>query len=742
MKKIININLSGRVIPIEDSAYQQLQQYLESLRKHFANEEGRDEIINDIESRIAELMNEHIRKGAAHISDEYVQEIINTMGRPEDFDEAEAEFERQATGSSSSQGSSSGNYQQSRFSSRRFYRDVNDKFIGGVCSGLASYLNVDPAIVRIIFAILAFGGWGSGFLIYILLWIFVPAKDVESYSGKRLYRNPDDKVIGGVAGGLAAYFDRKTWEMRLIFVAPLILSALSGPFFIPNIFFGSLSGTFLLAYIILWIVLPEANSPYQKMEMRGEQVDINSIKNNVQEGYSNVKQRVKEWSKEVAQTAEELGEKAKTFSQTRGREFGNEFSNTINRSTNGIGHAFGVLFKAFFFIIFGSIAFGLFVAIMSLFFGGLAWWPMSNFIWTSGTQQWLTWATIILFFLVPIIAFITWIIRRLINARSANNYMGWIFGGLWTLGWVALMFTIASFAKDFRQYESVEVPVAISPNVKDHLTVTVSKEELNYNGNFGWITADEWEGWDLSKDSLKLAWVSFETKLSPDDQYHVSLKKYAAGSDEADALKRAEALQYSVNAYDSVIDLSNGLVISSNSKFRNQKVVVVIEVPVGKKLRFHESINRKLSPVTIKSRRTRDGNRFEIHRSENYWWRSNVYYTMQANGQLVDESSPVMESKKPADGYRYSDGNNRVTPKAADTIESDIEKQIRQAKEKKEAIEREKEETERRLKELEKIQKETKKLGTTYQQAPARKEAVADRSFGIPPSVITIISWI
>jgi site-specific recombinase XerD len=65
MKKIININLSGRVIPIEDAAYDSLQRYIESLRRYFANEEGRDEIINDIESRIAELMNDKVKKGAA-----------------------------------------------------------------------------------------------------------------------------------------------------------------------------------------------------------------------------------------------------------------------------------------------------------------------------------------------------------------------------------------------------------------------------------------------------------------------------------------------------------------------------------------------------------------------------------------------------------------------------------------------------------------------------------------------------
>ena len=89
MKKIININLSGRVIPIEDAAYENLQAYIESLRRYFANEESRDEIINDIESRIAELMSEKVRKGASCITDADVDEIATSMGRPEDF-EAEA----------------------------------------------------------------------------------------------------------------------------------------------------------------------------------------------------------------------------------------------------------------------------------------------------------------------------------------------------------------------------------------------------------------------------------------------------------------------------------------------------------------------------------------------------------------------------------------------------------------------------------------------------------------------------
>src|ERR1700681_3020789 len=86
MKKIININFHSRVVPIEETAYEILQQYIESLRRYFANEEGRDEIVSDIENRFAELFSETLKKGATCITDADVNTIIASMGRPEDFE--------------------------------------------------------------------------------------------------------------------------------------------------------------------------------------------------------------------------------------------------------------------------------------------------------------------------------------------------------------------------------------------------------------------------------------------------------------------------------------------------------------------------------------------------------------------------------------------------------------------------------------------------------------------------------
>lgn len=656
MKKIININLSGRVIPIEDSAYEKLQNYIDSLRRYFAHEEGRDEIINDIESRIAELMNEKVRKSGGAITDADVDEIAASMGKVEDF-----EAEAAAEAAESARPTGEKEYTRTeRKRHGRLYRDSSDKFIGGVCSGIANYLNTDPAIVRILFAIITFGGFGFGFLIYLLLWIVLPEKDLENFSGKRLYRNPDDRVIGGVAGGLAAYFGTNSTTLRWIFAAPLLLSIffsmLSGftwhyDFNIfPNIVFGSLSGTFILAYIILWMVLPEARSTYEKMEMRGEKVDVNTIRQNVQEGLGSVKDRVHGWTEEVKESAQNISAKAREFANTRGKQFASEVSEQARSGGRGIGHAIGVLFKAFFLFVAGTIAFGLFVGLIALIFGGVAWWPINDFLWTSEWQKAYAWGTVLLFFGVPLIGFIVWIIRRILRVRSKNNYLGWIFGSLWAIGWVAATLLVTSIVKDFRIKEHYDVPVTLTAPAANNMIVAVSQPELQYSGTFGWID-DDATGWDLARDSMRLSNISFDTKASPDSFYHVTIRKYAFGSSDDEAIERAQAIKYSVISRDSVLDLGNGYAIFKENKFRGQHVEIEIMIPVGKKIRFDESIRSKLNPADFRVRRSyRSRNGIDIHydRDYSFRFRTGVDYTMGIDGRLTSDGKAVEEK-----GYRY-----------------------------------------------------------------------------------------
>ena len=655
MKKIININLAGRVVPIEDSAYESLQRYIESLRRYFANEEGRDEIINDIESRIAELMNEKVRRGASAVTDADMEEMISSMGRVEDFEKEEKE-----TSATAEQTSNSYSQHQAYKKPRgRLYRDSSDKLLGGVCSGIANYMNFDPAVVRLLFAIVTFGGFGFGFLLYIVLWIVLPQQNLDNYYGKRLFRNPDDKVIAGVAGGLGAYFNIHTWVIRLILVSPLLLNILFGTFngiffawhrnIFPNVFIAPFTGTFVLAYIILWIVLPEARSPFEKMEMRGETVDVNRIRQNVQEGMGNFKNRMQSWSEEVKTTAENWTKEAKEYASYRGKTFANEVRETARPAARGIGHVIGVIFKAFFIFVAGCIALSLFVALLALIFGGITSWPVNNFLWTSNLQKLSAWGTLLFFITVPVVAFMTWLIRRVVNARR-GNHLGWIFGGLWTIGWVCAVVFAASIAKDLRVYDrtnAIDVPITQPAN--ERLIVKVNEPEIHYSGSIWWIH-DNNADWDISDDTMKYNNVKIRTEKSEDSAYHVKIYKYSAGNSLADAQNRATKAIFNVSSQDSILNIGSGLTIDKHSKFRGQGVIVEIDVPAGKKIRFDESVVYAYNPWIF--RKTNRANRYWGNHWQSDWndedyfrndLKPNTDYTMNAKGDLIDDTNPVNE---------------------------------------------------------------------------------------------------
>jgi phage shock protein PspC (stress-responsive transcriptional regulator) len=661
MKKIININLSGRVIPIEDSAYESLQRYVESLRRYFANEEGRDEIINDIESRIAELMNDKIRKGASAVTEADIEEIIQSMGRVEDFEEAETiESATAATAADTDD-----QHQRKRQSKGRLYRDNSDKLLGGVCSGIASYMNVDPSVIRLLFAIITFGGFGFGFLLYILLWIILPAKDLDTYVGKRLFRNPDDKIIGGVAGGLAAYFNKSAKTIRIIFAAPLILniffSLINGFFSVwrfhyspVDIAFGSITSTFILVYIVLWIVLPEARSNFEKMEMRGEKVDVNSIRQNIQEGMGDVKSRAQAWGNEVKDSARQFGEKARDFAGTRGKTFAQEASQAVRPVAKGIGHAIGVLFKAFFIFVAGSIAFGLFVGLMVLIFGGgTVLWPLKqallDFVLDGFWQKLFFWGTVLFFIAVPLIAFLTWLIRRIMRRKSQRNYLGWTFAGLWMIGIFSLIGLITSMAHDFSIEEEVPISVNMSNNIDSTLVVTVTEPRVRFRGDLFFVDADN-NGWNFTDDSLQLGNVRVDVDASKDSNYHVVIVKSSRGrsSNQAEAL--AQRIRYNASSYDSLLDLGSGYALARSDKFRGQEVEVQILVPIGKKIRFDESVAEKFYPFRIRMNKRYYGNRaWNYDNVYVFGFKTNTEYTMNASGRLQSKEDEEKERQENLD---------------------------------------------------------------------------------------------
>ncbi|NNF35911.1 MAG: PspC domain-containing protein [Saprospiraceae bacterium] len=210
MNKIFNVNLGGYPFTIDEDAYHNLNRYLDTIKRHFSDSEGCDEILYDIEVRMAELFQDKA-KGKAIISMKELDEVIKILGRPEDFGAEAIEDDEEPVVS------------QKR--ARRRHR-----------------MN----------------------------------------TGKRLFRNPDEKIIGGVASGLSAYFgiSDPVW-LRLGFL------------------FLAISGVGILPYIVLWIIVPTAKTSGDKLEMRGEPVNVNNIAKTVEEELTDLSERITEMTKDL-----------------------------------------------------------------------------------------------------------------------------------------------------------------------------------------------------------------------------------------------------------------------------------------------------------------------------------------------------------------------------------------------------------------------------------------------------------
>jgi phage shock protein PspC (stress-responsive transcriptional regulator) len=141
MKITVSINLGGYSFNIDEDAYAELKRYLKNLELHFAGEESSSEILSDIESRMSELFRSKLTTYKQVINIEDVRQVESVMGTPEDISDNEGPSAR-------------------------------DKFIGGVCAGIAAYWNIELWLVRVIFFVLAM--MGVGILIYLILYIVLP----------------------------------------------------------------------------------------------------------------------------------------------------------------------------------------------------------------------------------------------------------------------------------------------------------------------------------------------------------------------------------------------------------------------------------------------------------------------------------------------------------------------------------------------------------------------------------------
>jgi phage shock protein PspC (stress-responsive transcriptional regulator) len=265
MKKNISINISGIIFHIEEDGYEVLRKYLDSINKYFSAFDDSSEILADIESRIAEILLSKLSEGKQVVTADDIHSLMTTMGSVNDFKaaeeqdfpagEARAEEKKAPTGKAAAE--------------KKLFRDEKIKVLGGVCAGLAHYFNIDPVWPRIILALLFFASYGALLIAYIIFWIVIPASTTleDEPSVKKMFRNTEKKVVGGVASGIASYFGADPTLIRVLFVL-----------------FAIFGGLGIVVYIIMWIALPEAKTITEKMQMQGEPVTLSNIESSVKRG--------------------------------------------------------------------------------------------------------------------------------------------------------------------------------------------------------------------------------------------------------------------------------------------------------------------------------------------------------------------------------------------------------------------------------------------------------------------------
>lgn len=668
MKQVININFQGQVVPIEVSAFDTLKAYTDSLRNYFANEEGRDEIINDIESRIGELFQERLKKGATCITDSDVEAIINSIGRPADFDEA-------AGGSGPAAEETKSNYsntqqQTSTGMGKRLYRDENNKVLGGVCAGLANYFGIDPVVIRIIFVVLLFAG-GIGFLPYIIFWIAVPSsasKEIGS-SRKKFFRDPDDKIVAGVCSGIGNYFGINAWIPRVLFLLPFISVAFRwghwGFYDFPSFLNFSISPGSLIVYIILWLVVPEATTTTEKLEMKGEKVDMNSIKNSVMEEMKGVGQR-------MGKAGAEMG----SFAAEKGKEMSAELGKVAKKGGTSLGDIIAFIAKGFAYFVVAIVGLSLVAGLFALGIFSIGIFPIKDYLLRDGWQNVFAWGTLLFFIAVPIIGIITWVIRRIAKIKHNSKLVRWSFASLWVLGWICFIGLLTSVAQDFRSSsdDNNNPPEVYLSNPKaDKLELTTDimpYKPYRRNQMFRMEPFDRL----ADGDTMYVRNVSVFIEKSTNDSFRVTIGKFANGSNRTEANETAERIQYNVVQKDSILLLPKGIPVSRTNKFRNQNIALVVYVPVGKKIKIDRNVGwgnevRFNGPV--------GGEDWEFIFDDdrhNRNWDFNTEYTMTDRGLMNSRGVYINEKDKRNNRREYSNGSDNYRYNSTTTTTGNSER--------------------------------------------------------------------
>lgn len=485
MNKTISINLGGFFFHIDEDAYQKLSRYFDAVKRSLSAD-GRDEIMKDIESRIAELFQERLKSDKQVVGLTEIEEVISIMGQPEDYkiDDEKSTY-------------------QSSSSSTNFY-----------------------------------------------------------YPSKRLYRDKENGMLGGVMAGLGHYLGIDTLWLRIIMVI---------------LFFGF--GTGLFVYIVLWILVPEAVTTTQKLEMKGEPITISNIEKKVKEGFDDITSKFSNIDHEkIANTA---------------KSGATRIGSTIEEVITTIFKVFAKIIGAFIVFFSGMGLLGIIITSIIMIFSSTM---PDNYILNNiqtpiglETPLWAQGMLLLLGFGIPLFFLLILGLKLIVNnLRSIGNYVKYSLLAVWLIA-VGIIISLgineaSQLAFDGKSVQKEVIAIAPTDTLKIKFKNNDFYSKSNYRHHDFKITQDEGDNEIIYSNN-----VSIEIKYTDEVTPYMLIEKLANGKSTSQAKKRAEKIKYNYKIEGNTIVLDNYLLTAVENKFRGQEVEIYLYLPKGTIFQTDES---------------------------------------------------------------------------------------------------------------------------------------------------------
>ena len=506
MNKTININLGGFFFHIDEEAYQKLRRYLASISKSLSEDpQGKNEIIADIEARISELLSEKITDARQVVNEIDIEDIIVIMGQPEDYAEAEEAY-------------SDANYSYSRnkASGKKLFRDGDDKFLGGVASGIAHYFNIDTIWIRLLFLITTLAGVGIG----------------------------------------------------------------------------------ILVYIILWVLLPEAKTTAEKLQMEGEPVNIDNIEKKIREEFTNVSEKLKDGASEFSEKINQTFS-AKTKKNNGLQDFLNAIGKIILLLFKTIGKFIGVIFvfvgaAAILSLIIGGFSVG------SLEFlnidGGFISYP--EFFYDATLPRWVLSISLFILVGIPFLVLLVLGLRILSsNIKKFSKTTSITLLSIWFIGLLAILFTGIEFGATHANYGKYVEKNDLNIIKNDTLILKIQNDDTIYYQHNLRRTSKKRQ---VVLDNKQLAYsndIRLNVKRSASGSSYIIVQRESSGRNSIRARQNAKKIEYKYTIQNNQLILDAFFLSELKNIFKEEEIDITVFIPENTIIYFDNSVKNFLSNV-------------------------------------------------------------------------------------------------------------------------------------------------